>query len=152
MRHYESMFIVQPTLNEQEIKSKIDFYKDVIAKNGGEIEGTLDMGMRQLAYEIKKRKRGYYYVIYFKAPRSSVLELERLFRINEDILRFIIIKFDSVSEQKKYAELVARSKKGNEPKDGKKLDQNQEANKQDLESKAQSNSTESAQAETDKNV
>lgn len=147
MRHYETMFIVQPTLNEQEIKSKIDFYKEVISKNGGEVETSLDMGMRQLAYEIKKHKRGYYYVIYFKAPASSVLELERLFRINEDILRFIIIKFDSVSEQKKWDELVARANKKSEPKEDKK-----EAQEKPNATEHGVDSREEAQQEMEKNV
>ena len=85
MKHYETMFIVKPTLVEEEIKQKIDFYKDAITKNGGNIQTCLDMGMRNLAYEIKKHKRGYYFVIYFTAEPKSILELERLYRINEDI-------------------------------------------------------------------
>ncbi|GAA7257462.1 hypothetical protein HpCK38_15020 [Helicobacter pylori] len=93
MKHYETMFIVKPTLVEDEIKSKIKFYKEAIIKNGGEIETCLDMGMRHLAYEIKKNKRGYYFVIYFKAEPSLILELERLYRINEDILIFIVVKY-----------------------------------------------------------
>lgn len=116
MRHYETMFIVKPTLVEEEIKAKIDFYKDAIVKNGGSIETCLDMGMRNLAYEIKKNKRGYYFVIYFKANPSLVLELERLYRINEDILRFIVIKYESKKEQKAWQSLVDRANKKPEPK------------------------------------
>ena len=57
MKRYETMFILKPTLTEEEIRQKIDFYKDVITKNGGSIETCLDMGMRNLAYEIKKHKK-----------------------------------------------------------------------------------------------
>ena len=46
MKHYETMFIIKPTLVEEEIKAKIDFFKDIIIKNGGVIETCLDMGMR----------------------------------------------------------------------------------------------------------
>lgn len=116
MRHYETMFIVKPTLVEEEIKAKIDFYKDVITKNGGNIETCLDMGMRNLAYEINKNKRGYYFVIYFQADPSLVLELERLYRINEDILRFIVIKYESKKEQKAWQTLVDCANKKPEPK------------------------------------
>lgn len=116
MRHYETMFIVKPTLVEEEIKAKIEFYKEAIAKNGGVIETCLDMGMRNLAYEIKKNKRGYYFVIYFKAEPSMVLELERLYRINEDILRFIVIKYESKKEQKAWQTLVDRANKKPESK------------------------------------
>lgn len=111
MRHYETMFIVRPTLAEDEIRAKIEFYKDAIIKNGGEITTVLDMGMRHLAYEIKKNKRGYYFVVYFRAAANLVLELERLYRISEDILRFIIIKYEKSHEIKNWETLVARANK-----------------------------------------
>lgn len=126
MKRYETMFIIKPTLVEEEIKQKIDFYKDVITKNGGSIETCLDMGMRNLAYEIKKHKRGYYFVIYFTAKPESILELERLYRINEDILRFIVIKYENKKEQKQWQTLADRANKKPEPK-AKKLESNAEA-------------------------
>ncbi|ANV98206.1 30S ribosomal protein S6 [Helicobacter enhydrae] len=109
MKHYETMFILKPTLTEEEIKAKIEFYKEAITKNGGAIETCLDMGMRNLAYEIKKNKRGYYFVIYFKAEPALILELERLYRINEDVLRFIVIKYVSKKEQKAWETLVDKA-------------------------------------------
>ncbi len=111
MRHYETMFILKPTLVEEEIKTKIEFYREVIAKHHGVIETSLDMGMRNLAYEIKKHKRGYYYVAYFKAEPSMILELERLYRINEDVLRFIVIKYESKKEVEAWHALVDRANK-----------------------------------------
>ncbi len=109
MRHYETMFILKPTLVEEEIKTKIEIFKEVITKNGGEIETCLDMGMRNLAYEIEKNKRGYYFVIYFKAEPSLIAELERNYRINEDVLRFIVIKYENKKEQKAWQTLVDRA-------------------------------------------
>ena len=109
MRFYETMFVVKPTLTQEEIVEKIEFFKSAILSNGGEISANLDMGMRNLAYEIKKNKRGYYFVIYFKAEPKLVLELERLYRINEDILRFIVIRYDSKKEQKAWEVLVDRA-------------------------------------------
>ena len=116
MKHYETMFIIKPTLVEEEIKAKIDFFKDIITKNGGVIETCLDMGMRNLAYEIKKNKRGYYFVIYFKAPTSLIAELERNYRINEEVLRFIVIKYENKKEQKAWQTLVDRANNTPEPK------------------------------------
>ncbi|WP_394954079.1 30S ribosomal protein S6 [uncultured Helicobacter sp.] len=116
MKHYETMFIIKPTLVEEEIKAKIDFFKDIITKNGGVIETCLDMGMRNLAYEIKKNKRGYYFVIYFKAPTSLIAELERNYRINEEVLRFIVIKYENKKEQKAWQTLVDRANNKPEPK------------------------------------
>ena len=98
IRHYETMFIVKPTLTEEETQAQIDLVKANIEKNGGEIVAVDDMGSRPLAYEIEKNKRGYYYVVYFKAPTASILELERTYRINEEILRFIFIKYEKKKE------------------------------------------------------
>lgn len=119
MKLYETMFILKPTLVEEEIKSRIDFFKEVITKNGGEIETCLDMGMRNLAYEIKKNKRGYYFVIYFKAQSSLILELERNYRINEEILRFIVLKYESKKEQNMWQTLVNKANHKTEPKPAK---------------------------------
>lgn len=112
MRYYETMFVVKPTLTSEENTARIEDFKTAITKNGGEIASTLDMGMRNLAYDINKHKRGYYFVIYFKAPPTLVLELERLYRINEDILRFIVIKYDNKKEQKAWHTLVEQAKQG----------------------------------------
>jgi small subunit ribosomal protein S6 len=56
------------------------------------------MGTKELAYEIQKQKRGYYFVIYFKAPTESILELERNYNNNESVIRHIFIKFESKKE------------------------------------------------------
>ncbi len=98
IRHYETMFIVKPTLTEEETQAQIELVKSIIEKNGGEIKATDDMGTRKLAYEIQKHKRGYYYVIYFTAPTEAIAEIERNYRINENILRFIFIKSESKKE------------------------------------------------------
>ncbi len=102
IRHYETMFIVKPTLTEEETQGQIELVKSIIEKNGGEIKATEDMGSRKLAYEIQKNKRGYYYVCYFTAPTEAILEIERNYRINENILRFIFIKSESKKEIAKW--------------------------------------------------
>lgn len=119
MKFYETMFILKPTLVEEEIKTRIDFFKEVITKNGGEIETCLDMGMRNLAYEIKKNKRGYYFVIYFKAQPTLIRELERNYRINEEILRFLVVKYENKKEQNAWQKLVDRA--NNKPEAKKEL-------------------------------
>ena len=108
MRFYETMFIVRPTLNEEEIKSKIEIIKNILLSDST-IEASIDMGMRNLAYEIKKQKRGYYYVFYFKSSPLLIKELERNYRIDEDILRFIIIKYENKTEQKNWQTLVDKA-------------------------------------------
>ena len=98
LKHYETMFIIKPTLTEEETVAQIDLVKSIIEKNGGEIVACDDMGSRQLAYEIEKNKRGYYFVAYFKGQPSGLAEIERQYRINENILRFIFIKYENKKE------------------------------------------------------
>ncbi len=111
MKHYETMFIVKPTLTDEEMKAQIELVRSNIEKNGGEIVSFEDMGTRPLAYEIKKNKRGYYYVIYFKAPASSIAELERNYRINENILRFIFIKYENKTEVASWTKMSSEAAK-----------------------------------------
>jgi len=98
LKHYETMFIIKPTLTEEETVAQIDLVKSTIEKNGGEIVSCDDIGSRNLAYEIEKNKRGYYFVIYYKGAPSAVAEVERNYRINENILRFIFIKYENKKE------------------------------------------------------
>ncbi len=111
IRHYETMFIVKPTLTDEEIQAQIATVKANIEKNGGEIVSVDDMGTRNLAYEIAKNKRGYYYVIYFTAPSESILELERNYRVNENIIRFIFIKYESKTEIAQWTAMSAEAAK-----------------------------------------
>lgn len=98
MRHYEVLFIVKPTLTEDEIKTKVDFVKEIITKNGGEIASVIEMGARKLAYKIDKYERGVYFVIYFTAEPNLIAELVRNLRYNEDIIRFLTVKYENKKE------------------------------------------------------
>jgi len=98
LKHYETMFIVKPTLTEEETVAQIDAVKATIEKNGGEIVAYDNMGSQQLAYEIEKNKRGYYFVAYFKGEPAGIAEIERNYRINENIMRFIFIKYENKKE------------------------------------------------------
>jgi small subunit ribosomal protein S6 len=98
LKHYETMFIVKPTLTEEETQAQIDAVKATIEKNGGEIVACDDMGSKELAYEIEKCKRGYYFVAYFKGEPAGLAEIERNYRINENIIRFIFIKYENKKE------------------------------------------------------
>jgi small subunit ribosomal protein S6 len=111
IRHYETMFIVKPTLTEEETQAQIALVKENIAKIGGEVVVCDDMGTRQLAYEIEKHKRGYYYVVYFTAPSEGIKELERNYRVNESIIRFIFIKSESKTEIKQWTALTEEAAK-----------------------------------------
>ena len=108
-RHYETLFVVKPTLTEEEIKTQIDNVKSILEKNGAEIAATFDWGMRKLAYEIDKNPRGYYYVIYYTAPSVLIKELERNFRYNEEIIRFLNVKYENKKEINAWQNLVNKA-------------------------------------------
>ena len=114
MRHYENLVIVKPTFTAEEIQASIKAVEEVITSNGGEIAATSAMGMRKLAYPINKNERGYYHVIYFSVAPAAISEIERRFRINEELLRFITIKYDSNREVKAWNEFVAKANKAKE--------------------------------------
>lgn len=111
-KHYETMFIVKPTLEAEEIQKNIKLVEETITSEGGKIVANEDLGTRTLAYAIDKHKRGYYYIVYFEAPVTAVKEIERKYRINENILRFIVIKYENATELKQFNTLVERAKKG----------------------------------------
>ena len=98
IKHYETMFILKPTLTEEETVAQIENIRAIIEKNGGEIAAFENVGIKELAYEIEKCKRGYYYVIYFKGNPSGIAEIERNYRNNENLIRFIFIKYDTKKE------------------------------------------------------
>lgn len=108
MKQYELLFVVKPTLTEEEINADIATVKASIEKDGGDIVATDDMGMKKLAYEVDKSNRGYYTVFYFNALPASIAEMERLLRINENILKFMTVKYDSKREVTAFDALVKR--------------------------------------------
>lgn len=150
LRFYETMFIIKPTLVEEEIKAKIDFFKDVITNNGGHIETCLDMGMRQLAYEIKKCQRGYYFVIYFKASATLIKELVRLYKINEEILRFIVISYKKKKWEKAWHTLVDRANKKSEKSRGLKKDDSSKRENKEQEQQEDDNTKSIADSNNEK--
>ena len=111
MRHYENLVIVKPTFTAEEIQASINAIEEVITSNGGEIATTQTMGMRKLAYPINKNERGYYHVVYYKIAPAAISEIERRFRINEDLLRFMTIKYDTNREIAAWAKLVEKAQR-----------------------------------------
>ncbi|HEY5576425.1 MAG TPA: 30S ribosomal protein S6 [Clostridiaceae bacterium] len=94
MRKYETIFILQPTLDEEAVKANIEKFKGVIENGGGVIENVDFWGKRKLAYEIKKVNEGFYTLINFSADAELPKELDRIFRINDTIVRHIIVNIE----------------------------------------------------------
>ena len=111
MKHYETLFVLKPTLTDEERQERFNFIKEVIEKNGGKIAGYEHFGVRKLAYPIQKFERGDYYVIYFEGTSEGVKELERIYRITEDIIRFLTIKYETKKDIAAWEKMVQRANK-----------------------------------------
>jgi small subunit ribosomal protein S6 len=114
MRHYEQVFILKPALTKDESVSVIEAIKESIVKNGGEILLFQDIGIRKLAYKVQKNPRGYYGILYFKIAPSAISELERLLKINEDVIKYLTVKYETKKEVKAFNELMAKATKKKE--------------------------------------
>ena len=90
MNRYETVFIINPNVEEAGIKELIQKFSDLI-NNAGKVENVEEMGKRKLAYEIKKNKEGYYVVINFEAQPELIKELERIYRITDEVIKFIVV-------------------------------------------------------------
>jgi small subunit ribosomal protein S6 len=115
MNCYETLFVVKPTLTEEEIASQIAKVKDVLTKEGAELVATDDMGMRKLAYPVEKNNRGYYTVLFYKAEGSVINELERNLKINEEVIKFLTVKYSKNKEIAQFDKLVAAANKNATP-------------------------------------
>lgn len=93
MKDYEVMFILRPALDEV-INPNIEKYEELIIKNGGNIQRTDKWGVKRLAYTIENLDSGYYVLITFSASKYCVMELDRVMKISDEVLRHMIIGKD----------------------------------------------------------
>ncbi len=92
MNKYETLYIINPKLDGEAIKAVIDKFAALVADNGGTVDGIEEQGVKKLAYEINFINEGFYVLMNFTAAPEFPAELERNFKISEDIMRFIVIK------------------------------------------------------------
>ena len=91
MNKYESVVIINPNLEAEAIKALISNISDLINSNGT-VSSVEELGKRKLAYEIKKLNEGYYVVLKFEAKPELITELERVYRITDEVIKFIVVK------------------------------------------------------------
>ncbi len=92
MRRYETISIVRPNLSEEEIKAIIDRFNDNVEKAGGAIINLDRWGLKRLAYPIRKEAQGYYVYTEYAGTPEAVAENERLFRIDDKVLKYLTVK------------------------------------------------------------
>lgn len=94
MNRYETVFILNPTITDEELEAIIEKITTIITADNGKIEKIDKMGIRKLAYDIKKNNEGFYVVITFTTETEKITELERYYRIKDDIIKFLTIRKD----------------------------------------------------------
>ena len=94
MNKYELMFIVKPDMEEAAIKKEADNMKKVLTDKKAKVIEEKAMGQRELAYEINKFNNGYYYLFVVEANSEAINEFDRVVRINENLLRHLIVKVE----------------------------------------------------------
>ncbi|HEY8364208.1 MAG TPA: 30S ribosomal protein S6 [Haloplasmataceae bacterium] len=92
MKKYEIMFIIRPNLEDEQRKQVIEYFTNVLTNEKAEIIKIDNWGLKNLAYEINDFRKGHYVVIDVNASVEAINEFNRLARISEDIIRYIIIK------------------------------------------------------------
>ena len=88
MNKYESVIIINPNLESEAIKALIEKISNLI-NNNGKVSSVEEIGKKKLAYEIKKNKEGYYIIIKFEANPEFISELERVYRITDEVMKLV---------------------------------------------------------------
>jgi small subunit ribosomal protein S6 len=95
---YENVFIARQDISGAQVDALADGFTQLIAEQGGEIKKREYWGLRNLAYRMKKNRKGHYVLFNIDAPAPAIAELERTMRINEDVLRYLTLRVDQLEE------------------------------------------------------
>ena len=99
MANYESVLIARQDLGASQINTLVSELSEVIKKEGGEVVKVDNWGLKNLAYRIKKNRKGYYVLLNIVAPAKAVAEYERLVRLNEDIIRYMTVRVEDFNNE-----------------------------------------------------
>jgi small subunit ribosomal protein S6 len=98
MPFYENVFIARQDISATQADALAETYSNVIAENGGKVTKRENWGLRNIAYRIKKNRKGHYVLLNIDAPPAAVQEMERQMRISEDVLRYLTTRVEELEE------------------------------------------------------
>ena len=98
MATYECVYIARQELTAAQTEQLSTDLTKIVSSNNGEIKNQEYWGLRNLAYKIRKNRKGHYTMFHIEAPSSTIQELERNMRLNEDILRYLTVKIDKLPQ------------------------------------------------------
>ena len=94
MNHYETVFILNPVLSDEQIKETVKKFEDLLTGKGAKFVNKEDWGLKKLAYPIQNKKSGFYHLFEFTAPGDAIGPLEVEFRRDERIMRYLTVSLD----------------------------------------------------------
>ena len=94
LNKYESIYIIKPDVEEAGIKELVEKFNTLIETEGGKVSETQEWGLKRLAYPIQKKDQGYYVLVNFEAKAETIVELERVYKITDSVMKFITIRKD----------------------------------------------------------
>ncbi len=98
MNKYESVLIARQDLGASQVSGIVEDLTNVLKKEGGEVVRVDNWGLKNLAYRIKKNRKGHYVLLNISAPATAIAEFERVMRVNEDIIRYMTVKVEEFSD------------------------------------------------------
>jgi small subunit ribosomal protein S6 len=98
MALYETVFIARQDVSAKQVEDFAKAFGKIINDNGGSVKKTESWGLRNLAYKIKKNRKGHYTLMHLDAPHAAVVEMERNMGLNEDVLRFMTVRIETLPE------------------------------------------------------
>lgn len=94
MRFYETIFIVKPDLAEEAMAERVAWATDILTSNGAQLVNVEQWGKKRLAYQVNKQRYGLFVLVHYEAEPKVVGELERNFKLSEDILKYMTVKLE----------------------------------------------------------
>ena len=94
MNNYETVFILNPVLSEQQVKETVSKFEDYLTSKGAKMVSKEDWGLKKMAYEIQHKKSGFYHLFQFEAPADILIGFETEFRRDERVMRFLTVSLD----------------------------------------------------------
>ena len=94
MRNYEGVFIINSDLSTEASKGVVTQIQEVVAKNGGRVDGLQEWGKKRMAYKIHKKQEGNYVLMNFQLESPNTKKLEQALRLNDQVLRYLLVNKD----------------------------------------------------------
>lgn len=105
--YYELTYLINPVLEDEGYKAVVEKFTNLLKDNGADFDEVEEWGLKQLAYTIEKKNSAYYVNAYFHAPAEAIAKVERAMRIDDNILRYLTLKYDA--KMLRYRELQKKN-------------------------------------------